>query len=84
VQTARVLFRKSEAQWRVERGARQLTDGTALEEIRHGSQEWLVAEIISFRGEAIVLEPAGIRRAVAARARVLRKELFRRRAAAAS
>jgi len=79
VQTARVLFTKPVAQWRVERGARQLTDGTALEDIRHGSEDWLVGEILSFRGEAIVVEPAEIRRAVADRAKALRKELFGRR-----
>ena len=83
VETARVLFTKPEAQRRIERsGARQLTDGTALEEMRHGSEEWLVAEILSYRGEAIVLEPTAIRRTVAARAKALRKELFRRRSSA--
>jgi predicted DNA-binding transcriptional regulator YafY len=79
VQTARVLFTKPAAQWRVERGARRLTDGTALEEMRLGSIEWLVGEIISFRGEAIVLEPDEIRSAVGRRAKELRKELFGRR-----
>jgi proteasome accessory factor C len=83
VQTARVLFAKSEAQRRVERGARALTDGTALEDIRHGSEDWLVGEILSFRGEATVLEPAEIRRAVADRAKALRKELFGRKRAGA-
>jgi predicted DNA-binding transcriptional regulator YafY len=83
VETARVLFTKPEAQRRIERsGARQLTDGTALEEMRHGSEEWLVSEILSYRGEAIVLEPTAIRRTVAARAKALRKELFRRRSSA--
>ena len=40
-----------------------------------GSPEWLVGEILSFRGEAVVLEPAELRRAVAKRARELQREL---------
>src|SRR3954468_5976382 len=36
VQTARVLFRKKVAPWRIERGATPLADGSALEELRHG------------------------------------------------
>jgi predicted DNA-binding transcriptional regulator YafY len=47
--------------------------------MRLGSVEWLVGEIISFRGEAIVLEPDEIRTAVGRRATELRKELFGRR-----
>ena len=78
VQTARVLFRKEVAPWRIERGAVALADGSALEEVRHGSADWLVGEILSYRGAAVVLEPAEIREAVAPRAKKLGKELRRR------
>ena len=81
VQTARVLFRKEAAAWRIERGAVPLSDGSALEEVRHGSADWLVGEILSYRGAAVVLEPAEIREAVATRAKKLAKELRRRPAA---
>ena len=81
VQTARVLFRKEVAPWRIERGAVALADGSALEEVRHGSADWLVGEILSYRGAAVVLEPAEIREAVATRAKKLAKELRRRPAA---
>ena len=55
------------------------TDGTALEELRLGSVDWVIGEILSYRGEAIVLEPPEIRKAIAARAKELRKELFGRK-----
>jgi proteasome accessory factor C len=79
VRTARVLFRKAIAPWRIERGARPLADGTALEEVRHGSDEWLVGEILSYRGAAVVVEPEELRAAVAARARALAPKLRGRR-----
>jgi proteasome accessory factor C len=75
VQTAEVLFGAAVAPWRVERGARQLTDGTALEELRYGSEDWLVGEILSFRGEAVVLAPEDVRRRIAERAAKLRSDL---------
>ena len=40
-----------------------------------GSVEWLVGEILSFRGEAVVLDPPELRQAVAKRARELQREL---------
>jgi predicted DNA-binding transcriptional regulator YafY len=40
-----------------------------------GSPEWLVGEILSYRGEAIVLDPPELRRAIAERARELQREL---------
>ena len=64
------------ARWQVERGdARELDDGSALVEAAVGSAEWLVGEILSFRGEAVVLEPAALRRQVADRAGELAREL---------
>ena len=49
--------------------------GGALREIQVGSDEWLESDIISKRGEAIVLEPAELRSRIATRARELAKEL---------
>jgi predicted DNA-binding transcriptional regulator YafY len=40
-----------------------------------GSPEWLVGEVVSYRGEAIVLEPPELRARVAERARQLATEL---------
>ena len=73
--TARVLYSKEIARYEIERGARRLADGSALREIPVGSDEWLVSDILSKRGEAIVLEPADLRSQVASRARELAKEL---------
>ncbi len=73
--TARVLYTPEIARYEIERGARKLVGGGALREIPVGSDEWLESEILSKRGEAIVLEPAELRSRVAARARELAKEL---------
>jgi predicted DNA-binding transcriptional regulator YafY len=64
VQTARVLYSGPTARLRIERGATPLSRGHALEDLRVGSAEWLVGEILSHRGEAEVLEPANLRREV--------------------
>ena len=40
-----------------------------------GSADWLVGEVVSYRGEAIVLEPPELRARVAQRARALVGEL---------
>jgi proteasome accessory factor BC len=74
--TAKVLYLKGvAARWAAERGAVPLKDGTALAEMPVGSQEWLIGEILSHRGEAVLLEPAEMRKEVAARARELANEL---------
>ena len=57
------------------RGARKLVGGGALRETPVGSDEWLESEILSKRGEAIVLEPAELRARIATRARELAKQL---------
>jgi predicted DNA-binding transcriptional regulator YafY len=72
---ARVLYSKEIARYEIERGARRLTSGAALREIPVGSDEWLVSEILSKRGEAVLLEPQELRSRIAARARELAKEL---------
>jgi proteasome accessory factor C len=73
--TAKVLYTKGIARWALERGARPLRDGTALADLRVGSPEWLASEIFSYRGDAIVLEPADLRSGIAARAKELLQEL---------
>jgi predicted DNA-binding transcriptional regulator YafY len=72
---ARILYTPVIARYEIERGARKLADGSALREIPVGSDEWLESEILSKRGEAIVLEPDELRRRLAARARELAKDL---------
>jgi proteasome accessory factor BC len=73
---AKILYAKGvAARWAEERGATPLKDGTALAEMPVGSQEWLIGEILSQRGDAILLEPAEMRDAIAARARELANEL---------
>jgi proteasome accessory factor BC len=73
--TARIWYSPAVARWEVEKGARQLVDGSALADKSVGSAEWLVGEVVSYRGEAIVLEPADLRAQVAIRARALALEL---------
>ena len=82
VRIARVLFDPEVARWRIERGALPLARGYALEEVGVGGTDWLVGEILSHRGFAEVLEPADLRREVAARAKKLRDPLAKRPARA--
>ena len=74
--TARIWYSPDVARWEVEKGATPLVDGSALSERAVGSAEWLIGEVLSFRGEAVVLEPAELRARVADRARELER-LFR-------
>jgi len=73
--TARVWYSPAVARWEVEKGALPLVDGAALSERAVGSADWLVGEVLSFRGEAVVLEPLELRALVASRARELEREL---------
>jgi proteasome accessory factor BC len=73
-QTVRIWYSPEVARWEVERGATPLADGSAVRETPAG-EEWLVGEILSYRGEAAVLEPADLRKRVAARAKELAREL---------
>ena len=75
--SARVWYSPDVARWEVEKGATPLVDGAALSERAVGSAEWLIGEVLSFRGEAAVLEPAELRERVAARARELQQALRR-------
>jgi proteasome accessory factor C len=72
--SARVLYSPEIARYEIERGAGRLSDGSALRETPVGSDEWLVSDILSKRGEAVVLEPAELRSLLAARARELARE----------
>jgi predicted DNA-binding transcriptional regulator YafY len=72
---ARIVYSRAIARWEVERGAAELTDGTALMEQKVGSPEWLVSEILRFLGEAVVVEPDDLRKLVATRARTLLSSL---------
>jgi proteasome accessory factor BC len=78
----RVWYSPEVARWEVERGATPLADGSAVRETTAG-EEWLVGEILSFRGEAVVLEP-DLQKRVAARAKELARELGLSRVAAAA
>jgi proteasome accessory factor BC len=72
---ARIHYSKRVARWEVERGAKPLAGGSAVMEAKVGSPEWLVGEILSYRGEATIVEPQDLRRLVARRARALLSEL---------
>ncbi len=63
------------ARWKLERGARALTDKAAVSDVTFKTEEWLLSEVFADRGETVVLEPAAVRGAVAARARALQAEL---------
>jgi hypothetical protein len=73
--TAKLLYEKGIARWAIERGGRLLADGTAVRDVPVGSDEWLESEVLSLRGEAVLLEPDERRHAIAARAKTLAKEL---------
>jgi predicted DNA-binding transcriptional regulator YafY len=73
--TARVWYSPAVARWQVERGATPLADGTALAELAVGDPDWLVSEIFSACGEAVVVEPEDLRTRVSKRATALAREL---------
>jgi proteasome accessory factor C len=73
--TAVLLHSPTIARWKLERGARALTDKAALSDVTFKTEEWLLSEVLADRGETVVLEPTAMRRAVAARARALQSEL---------
>jgi proteasome accessory factor BC len=79
---ARIWYSKKIGRWKVEEGARELSDGAALAEKAVGSEEWLVGEILGDRGESVLLEPEGLRKQVARRAKSLARELRLSRVAA--
>jgi proteasome accessory factor BC len=81
---AKVRHSPAIARWKVERGARPLTDKSAVAELPFKTEEWLLSEVLADAGETVVLEPSELRRLVARRAKELPRELAlrpRRRAA---
>ena len=74
---AHLLHAPSIARWKLERGARPLTDGSALADVPYKTEEWLLSEVLADRGETVVLEPQRLRDVVAKRARRLQRELSR-------
>ena len=74
---ARLLHSPAIARWKLERGARPLTDGSAIAEVPFKTEEWLLSEVLADRGETTVLEPQRLRDVVAKRARRLQRELGR-------
>jgi len=74
---ARLLHSPEVARWKLERGARALTDGSAIADVPYKTEEWLLSEILADRGETVVLEPQRLRDVVAKRARRLQRELGR-------
>ncbi|HEX3267946.1 MAG TPA: WYL domain-containing protein [Gaiellaceae bacterium] len=72
---ARIWYSKQIARWELEKGASLLKDGSAVAERPVGSPEWLVGEILSYRGEAVVLEPKELRQEIASRAQAVQREL---------
>jgi len=74
---ARLLHSPVIARWKLERGARPLTDGSAVADVPYKTEEWLLSEVLADRGETTVLEPQRIRDLIAKRARRLQRELGR-------
>jgi predicted DNA-binding transcriptional regulator YafY len=72
---ARLWHSPDVARWKIERGARALTDRSAVTDLPFKTEEWLVSEVLADGGETVVLEPAALRRVVARRARELEAEL---------
>ena len=60
---ARVRFSSERARWELEgrRGTRATADGGAVATITYGSLDWLVPEIMRYRGHAEVLDPPALR-----------------------
>jgi proteasome accessory factor C len=74
---ARLLHSPSVARWKLERGARPLTDGSAIADVPYKTEEWILSEVLSDRGETTILEPQRLRDVVAKRARRLQRDLTR-------
>src|SRR3990170_1079103 len=72
---ARVWHSPAIARWKVERGARPLTDKAAVRELTFGTEDWLVGGGFADRGETVVLEPTALRPAIAKRATALARGL---------
>src|SRR6478736_1395742 len=60
---ARIWFSPERARWELEGrpGARPARGGAAVADVTYGSREWLVSEILRYRGQAEVIEPEAVR-----------------------
>jgi proteasome accessory factor BC len=74
---ARLHHSPTVSRWKLERGARALTDGSAVADVPYKTEEWLLSEVLADRGETVVLEPQKLRDLVAKRARKLLRETGR-------
>ena len=74
---ARLLHSPTVARWKLERGARPLTDGSAIADVPYKTEDWLLSEVFADRGDTVVVEPQRLRDLVARRARRLQRELAR-------
>jgi proteasome accessory factor BC len=74
---ARLLHSPAVARWKLERGARPLTDGSAIADVPYKTEEWLLSEVFADAGETVVLGPQRLRDVVAKRSRRLQRELGR-------
>ncbi len=74
---ARVLFSPKRARWELEgrRGAVPTADGGAVVSITYGSPDWLIPEIMRYRGDAEVLGPPAVRERIKADATALLDQL---------
>src|SRR4051812_5410382 len=66
-QRAVILYRPGVARWALEKGGRELADGSAVRELQAG-EDWLVPEILSYGGEGGPGGPARPPSTIAARA----------------
>jgi proteasome accessory factor BC len=78
VGVATVWFSPERARWELEgrRDIGRLPGGAALARIAFGSREWLVPEILRYRGQAEVLAPEWVRDEVAAAAERLHEHVL--------
>jgi len=74
---AHLLHSPTIARWKLERGARLLTDGSSEAHVPYKTEEWLLCEVLADRGETVVLEPQKLRDSVARRAKRLQRDLGR-------
>ena len=74
---AQLLHSPAVSRWKLERGARALTDGSAIAEVPYKTEEWLLSEVLADRGETVVLGPQKLRDIVAKRARRLQRDTGR-------
>ena len=60
---ARIWFTPERARWELEGrpGAQPARGGAAVADVTYGSREWLVSEILRYRGQAEVIEPEVVR-----------------------